>query len=235
MFFYIDPAYFWWVMLPTMIIALVTQIYLRNTFTKWAKVPNSSKKAGPATADTLFRNTDLNPIPIERVRGSLTDHYDPGANVVRLSDPIATQATIASMAVTAHELGHVEQYQNGSALIRARSFLLPALQFSPMLSYLSFMFGILFNMAGLVWMGIVFFSLMVLFTLLTLPVEFDASRRAMRLLDEAGMLQTEDDKKGAKAVLRAAALTYVAAAITSVLQLLYYISIAKQSTNSQPR
>ena len=131
-------------------------------------------------------------------------------------------------ATLAHELGHVQQYQTGSALIKARGFLLPAVQFSPTLSYLSILAGIIFNVTGLLWLGVFFFGLMVLFSILTLPVEFDASRRGIALLGEAGLLSADQDRRGANAVLRAAALTYIAAAVTAVLQLLYYITIANR-------
>jgi len=132
------------------------------------------------------------------------------------------------MAVTAHELGHVQQYQTGSALIKVRGFLLPALQFSPMISYLAILFGLIFNIANLIYIGIIFFALMVIFSILTIPVEVNASRRGRSLLREADLMETEADDKGSRAVLNAAALTYLAAAISSILQLLYYISIAKR-------
>jgi len=229
--FWIDPVYFWYVFIPTLLISLGVQLYLQNTFKKWSSVPNSSKIAGPQTAQQLFARTSLNPIPVERIKGNLTDHFDPGSNVVRLSDPVSTQTSVASMAVTAHELGHVQQYQSGSGLIKMRGALLPALQFSPTLSYISLMFGLIFNMTNLIWLGVLFFGLMVLFSLLTVPVELDASRRGMALLTEAGLMKTDEDRKGSRAVLTAAALTYLAAAITSVLQLLYYISIARRASN----
>ena len=132
------------------------------------------------------------------------------------------------MAVTAHELGHVQQYQTGSGLIKARGFLLPALQFSPTISYIAILLGLFFNMTGLLWIGIIFFALMVLFSILTLPVELDASKRGIRLLREAGLLRDPEDERGTKQMLNAAALTYLAAAITSILQLLYYISVAQR-------
>jgi Zn-dependent membrane protease YugP len=225
---YIDPVYFWYVFIPTILISLGVQLYLRSTFSKWSKIRNSSGMFGPQVAKRLFDRTSLQPIRVERVSGSMTDHYDPANNVVRLSDPVAKQNSVASMAVTAHELGHVQQYQSGSGLIKARGFLLPALQFSPTISYIAILFGLWFNMTGLLWFGIVFFGLMVLFSLLTLPIELDASRRGTKLLQEAGLMQNESDAKGSRAVLTAAALTYLAAAVTSILQLLYYISIAKR-------
>lgn len=229
--FWIDPVYFWYVFIPTMLISLGVQFYLQSTFRKWSNVPNSSKIAGPQTAQQLFARTSLNPIPVERIKGNLTDHFDPRSNIVRLSDPVSTQATVASMAVTAHELGHVQQYQTGSGLIKMRGALLPALQFSPTLSYACLMFGLIFEMTNLIWLGVLFFGLMVIFSLLTVPVELDASRRGLALLTEAGLMQTDEDRKGSRAVLTAAALTYLAAAITSVLQLLYYISIARRASN----
>ena len=225
---YIDPVYFWYVVIPTMFISIGVQLYLRSTFAKWSGIKNSSDIAGPQVAKQLFDHTSLQPIRVERVRGTMTDHFDPGANVVRLSDPVATQASVAAMAVTAHELGHVQQYQSGSALIKARGVLLPALQFSPTISYISFLMGLWWNVTGLLWIGIFFFGLMVLFSILTLPVELDASRRGTRLLQEAGLMQNQNDARGARAVLTAAALTYLAAAVTSILQLLYYISVANR-------
>ena len=144
------------------------------------------------------------------------------------SDPVSKQNSVASLAITAHELGHVQQYQTGSGLIKARGVLLPALQFSPTISYIAILLGLWFNMTGLLWLGIAFFALMVLFSLLTLPVEIDASRRGTKLLQEAGLMRTDEDAQGSRAVLTAAAMTYLAAAITSILQLLYYISIANR-------
>jgi Zn-dependent membrane protease YugP len=228
MFLGIDPVYFWYVFIPTMLISLGVQVYLRSTFGKWSGVRNSLGINGTQVGQELFAHTSLQPIPLQRTPGVMSDHYDPGANVVRLSDPVATQPSVVAMAVTAHELGHVQQYQTGSALIGMRSFLLPALQFSPTLSYLSIVMGLMFNMTGLLWIGIFFFALMVLFSILTLPVEVNASTRGLRMLREAGLLESENDAQGARQVLTAAALTYLGAAITSILQLLYYISVAQR-------
>jgi len=229
MFWYIDPVYFWYVLIPTLIISALVQVYLRSTFNKWAHIRNGSGLSGAQVGQQLFKRTALKPVRLERTPGVLSDHFDPHANVVRLSDAVATQASVAAMAVTAHELGHVEQYQTGSALIGMRNFLLPALQFSPTISYIAIFLGLVFNMVNLMWVGIFFFALMVLFSVLTLPVELNASRRALRLLHEAKLLPSESDARGARQVLNAAALTYLAAAITAILQLLYYISIARRS------
>ncbi len=223
-----DPNYMLYVFLPTMLLSLGVQLYLRSAYSKWSKVRNSVNLTGAQVGEALFTRTDLMDIPMQVVPGNMTDHFDPRANVVRLSQGTATQPSVASMAIAAHELGHVQQYQTGSALIKARNFLVPAVQFSPMVSYIAILAGLLLNITGLLWVGIAFFGLMVIFTILTLPVEFDASRRAMNLLGEAGLMQSEEDRRGANTVLRAAALTYVAAAITSILQLLYYISLANR-------
>jgi Zn-dependent membrane protease YugP len=230
MFWYIDPVYFWYVFIPTLIISIGVQIYLKNTVSKWSQVRNGAGLYGIDVVKQLFARTSLQPIQVERVPGEMSDHFDPHHNVVRLSDTTASKNSVAALAIAAHELGHVQQYQTGSGLIKLRSFLLPALQFSPTISYIAIFFGLWFNMTNLMWVGIFFFALMVLFSVLTLPVEFDASKRALRLLDEAGLLTTEEDRRGAKAVLTAAGLTYLAAAVTSILQLLYYISLAKRQS-----
>jgi Zn-dependent membrane protease YugP len=228
MFFGADPSYLLCVVLPALLLSFGVQAYLRSTFGRWSRVPNGSGVTGKQTTDVLFQRTPLDPIRVEPTRGALTDHFDPRENIVRLSEPVYGQRTISALAVSAHELGHVQQYQTGSSLIRARGFLLPAIQYSPTLSYMSILLGIVFNISGLIWLGVLFFSLLVLFSFLTLPIELDASRRALRLLDASGLLASAEDRAGAQAVLRAAALTYLAAAVTSLLQLLYYVSIARR-------
>ena len=160
---------------------------------------------------------------MQRIRRPLGDHYDPKQNVVRLSPPVGGADSISAMAVTAHELGHVQQYQTGSGLIKMRSFLLPAVQFSPTIMYVCAMMGLIFNMNNLLWLAVFFFGVTVLFSLLTLPVEFDASKRGLSLLREAKLFGSEEEAQAARKVLTAAGLTYVAAFITSVLQFIYYI------------
>ena len=226
MFF--DMNYFIFIALPTLLISFLVQMYLRRTYGKWNKVRNANGLTGAQVGEVLFDRTPLDEIVMQVVPGQMTDHFDPRANVVRFSQGTATQPSVAAMAIAAHELGHVQQYQTGSALIKARGFLIPAVQFSPTLSCLSILAGILLIISGLLWLGVFFFGLMVVFSLLTLPVEFDASRRGINLLSEAGLLSSSEDRRGANAVLRAAALTYIAAAVTAVLQLLYYITIANR-------
>ena len=225
---YIDPVYFWYIFIPTLLISIGVQLYLKSTHAKWSQVKNHNNMSGVQVGEELFDRTSLKAIPLQHVSGTLSDHFDPKANVVRLSDSVYGNQSVAAMAVTAHELGHVQQYQTSSALISMRNFLLPALQFSPTISYIAIMFGLFWNMTNLLWIGIGFFALMVLFSILTLPVEWDASKRGIRLLKEAGLLSNPEDERGAKQMLNAAAMTYLAAAVTSILQLLYYISVAQR-------
>jgi hypothetical protein len=231
--FFMDPTYFWWVFIPTLVLSVGVQLWLKRTFAKWSMVGNSANMNGEEVADALFDRTSIDPIPIEHTKQPLGDHYDPKANVVRLSPPVYGKESVAAMAVSAHELGHVQQYQEESGLIKMRSVLLPAVTFSPMVCYACLLMGVLFNMTGLLWVGMLFFGLTVLFSLLTLPVEFDASKRGIRNLNEAKVIQSEQDQQGAKAVLRAAALTYVAAFVGSMLQFFYYFRAVASESQSQ--
>lgn len=226
--FFFDSAYLWYVFIPTMVLSFGVQMYLKSQFAKWSQIRNSAGMTGTQVGQALFARTALEAIPVQRIPGALTDHFDPADNVVRLSDPVGGTPSVAAMAVTAHELGHVQQYQTHSPLIAMRTFLIPAVRFSPMLSYGLLMAGFFLNAVGLIWIGIAIFGLTVLFSLLTLPVEIDASMRGLRLLREAGLMQTSDDERGARSVLTAAALTYLAALVTSVLTLLYYVSLAQR-------
>jgi hypothetical protein len=228
MFFHIDTTYFWWVFIPTVLLSAGVQIWLRRTYSKWQKVENSSDLTGKQVTDVLFEDTALDPIPVHHIRGKLTDHYDPGKNVVNLSDAVYDEDSVAAMSVAAHELGHVEQYQEDSTLIKMRSFLIPAVTLSPTISYICLLLGLLFNMTNMLWVGIFFFSLTIIFSLLTLPVETNASKRAIAMLDETGLRKTEADIEGSKKVLRAAAMTYLAAAVSSVITLFYYVSRVRQ-------
>lgn len=221
--------YFLYVLIPTLIISGAVRLYMSNAFGKWGKVRNGSGLTGAQVANAIYQRTGLNPVPLKPIPGTLTDHYDPANNVVGLSQAVGGGNSVVSMAVTAHELGHVQQKQQGSGLMALRQFLVPAVRISPAISYLLIIGGLIFNFLGLAWLGVIVFGVSVIFMLITVPVELDASRRAIKLLEEAGLLVTEDDRSGAKTVLRAAALTYVAAAVTSILTLLYYISLVQRS------
>lgn len=234
--FFMDPLYLM-IFGVTLVVSLAAQMYIKSAYGKWSKVRNSQNLTGLQVGQVLLHNTDLGTtyhmskgtgVQFQGIAGNLTDHYDPRTHTIGLSQGVATQPSVASMAIVAHELGHAQQYANRSALIAARSFLLPAVRISPMISYVMLMIGIFFNVIGALYLGILFFGVTVLFSVLTLPVEFDASRRGLRLLADAGLMTSPEDRKGAQTVLRAAAATYVAATITAVLQLLYYLSLASR-------
>lgn len=225
--FFFDSQYLIMVLLPTLILSGLAQFFVRSAYSKWSQVANGSNLAGPEVAQRIMRHAGLT-ASLELTPGELSDHYDPTNHVVRMSPMVAQTRSIAAMAIVAHELGHVQQHQEGSALIQARSFLLPAVQISPLLSYGMIMAGLFFNLTGLAWLGIAFFGVSVIFMLLTLPVEFDASRRGLALLKDAGLMMDADDRDGSRQILTAAALTYVAAAITAILQLLYYVSLVNR-------
>jgi Zn-dependent membrane protease YugP len=234
--FYLDPLYLV-IFAVTLVVSLAAQMYIKSAYGKWSKVANSHNLTGLQVGQELLRDTGLGAtyqmskgagVQFQGVAGNLTDHYDPRTHTVGLSQTVATQPSVASMAIVAHELGHAQQYATKSPLIAARSFLLPAMRVSPMISYGLIMMGFVFNFVGAIYLGIFFFGITVLFSVITLPVEFDASRRALKLLSEAGLLTNAQDEKGARTVLRAAAATYVAATITAILQLLYYLSLASR-------
>lgn len=179
----------------------------------------------PRVGDTRVNTSE---IQFQHVSGNLTDHYDPRSHTVRLSDAVANRNSVAALAIVAHELGHAQQHESSSILISMRNVLLPAVSLSPRIAFLLIFIGLIFNFTGLFWLGVMFYGLMVLFAIITLPVEFDASRRGRRLLEEAGLMVSDQDVSGSRKVLTAAASTYVAAAVTAVLQLLYYISIGRR-------
>jgi Zn-dependent membrane protease YugP len=224
----LDPTYLLFVFLPTLLLSLGAQLYVQSAYAKWSQRRNSAGLSGVEVARRIFSRTNVAPVNLEGTPGELTDHYDPSHNVVRLSQKIATVPSVASMAVVAHELGHVQQHQERSVLITMRNFLVPAVRFSPTVGYMMIILGLMLQLTELFWLGIILFGLMVVFMILTLPVEIDASRRGLRLLQESGLMVSAEDLTGSRAVLTAAALTYFAAAITAVLQLLYFISLANR-------
>ncbi|NLX09384.1 MAG: zinc metallopeptidase [Chloroflexi bacterium] len=221
MFFW-DPTYILLVMLPTLVITGLAQAWVRNAYNKWGNIANGSRINGQQTAQILMRSGAIQPVGLEVTRGQLTDHYDPTSGIVRLSQGVALQPSVAAMAVTAHELGHVQQHQQNSPLIGLRQMLIPSARFGPSIGIMLILAGLFLNATGLATIGLILFAGATVFTLVTLPVELDASRRAMKLLEGAGLLTTEEDRDGANAVLRAAAFTYVAAVASSLLTLLYY-------------
>ena len=233
--FYIDPLYIV-LFIVTLVISGAAQLFIRSQFSKYSAVRNSAGLSGMQVGERLGQTIrfsdvapgDANRVTFKIVPGDLSDHFDPRTKQVGLSEEVAQRNSVAAMAVTAHEVGHAQQDAEGTVAMRARAFLVPALRFSPMLSYALIFIGLIFNLTGLFWLGIIVFGLMVIFSILTLPVEIGASRRALVMLRENGLMQTQEDEEGVKRVLTAAAMTYVAAAVTSILTLLYYISIARR-------
>jgi uncharacterized protein len=223
-FGFFDPTYLL-IMIPALLLSLGAQALVSSAFARWTKVRNSAGLTGVEVAERLIRNAGLGGIGMEGIPGVRSDHFDPSKNVVRISQDVATVPSVAAMAVVAHELGHAQQYQERSILIALRGFLIPAIQFSPVVSYLLIVVGFLLNSLGLIQIGILFYGVVVVFMLLTLPVEIDASRRGLIMLNNAGLMRSTDDSSGSRSVLTAAALTYVAAAVGALLNLLYYISL----------
>lgn len=226
MFF--DSNYLLYVFVPTLILSLAAQWFVRSAYNKWGNIQNGAGLTGAQVAQRIMDRTNVRGVKIEGVPGELTDHYDPASHTVRISQKNATIPSVAAMAVVAHELGHAQQHQERSPLIAARNFLVPAVRLAPNIGYMLIFAGLLLRITGLLYVGIVLFGVMVVFMILTLPVEFDASRRGLILLQEAGLTQDTRDRDGSRQVLTAAGLTYVAAAITALLQLLYYLSLAQR-------
>lgn len=222
-----DPTYLLFVMIPSVILSLAAQFFVTSAYNKWGNTRNNVGLTGAQVAERIRRAAGLQSVSFEATQGQLTDHFDPSSNVVRMSQDVAAKPSVAAMAIVAHELGHAQQYQERSVLIAMRSFLVPAMRFSPTIAYMLILLGFLFSADPLLWLGIGFFAVVVGFMLLTLPVEFDASRRGMNLLRESGLASYSQDASGARQVLTAAALTYVAAFVSSLLTLLYYISLAQ--------
>jgi uncharacterized protein len=208
--------------IATLVLTLGVQMYLRSTYGRWERVANASGLTGADTARAILRANDLHDVKVEPVPGQLTDHYDPRTKTVRLSEAHFRVPSVAGSAVAAHEVGHALQHARAYAPLQMRSALVPVASIGSSLGPWIVIGGFMLNQAGLIQIGIVLFAAAVLFQLVTLPVEFDASRRAVVEMERLG-LATSADVGGSRQVLNAAALTYVAAAAASVAYLLYYI------------
>jgi len=206
-------------------LSLWAQFRVKGTFSEWSKVPVHSGMTGYEAARRMLDNNGLHNVPVEPVRGSLTDHYDPIARVVRLSEPVYYERSISAVSVACHEVGHAIQHQENYSMLVARHKMFPVVNFTSGIAPMLIIAGIIFSsFSYLLLIGIIFFSAAVLFQLVTLPVEFNASNRARQLMVANGFI-TNDEERGVGKVLNAAALTYVAAAIISVLELVRLILI----------
>ncbi len=215
-----------YILLPAMLISIWAQIKVKSTFAKFAKIRSNNGYTGEQVARMLLDNSGLNNIPIELVRGKLSDHYDPINKVMRLSQEVYYGNSVASIGVAAHETGHAIQHKESYSPLIIRNKIAPAVNVSSNISWVLFLLGFIFSLQPLIGIGIVLFSVVVLFQLITLPVEFDASNRALHILDSRGIL-VGNELSGAKSVLTAAAMTYVAAAITAIAELIRLILISR--------
>ena len=208
----------------SLIISVAASINVKASFKKWSRVRNSRALTGAEAARQMLMQHGISNVAIEPIPGSLTDHYDPTSQTIRLSQDVYNSDSVAAVGVAMHEAGHAVQYAQEYAPVKLRHAIVKSTNVSSMVSYLLVVLGIVFSSYNLLTLGIVFFLAVVFFQLVTLPVEFNASIRAVRTLEDSMLLEA-DERKGAAAVLRAAALTYVAALVTSLLQLLRLLLI----------
>ncbi len=226
-YFYYD-SYYLLLVIPALLIATFAQIKVQSTFKKYATVMSRRGKTAAELCREILDKSGLSSVAIERTGGNLTDHYDPRTNVVRLSDSVYSSTSVASIGVAAHEAGHAVQHTTGYAPIRWRNAVLPVANLGSRLAVPAILIGVLMSFEPLVTAGIILFSALVLFQLVTLPVEFNASRRALTTLKNNNMLD-ETELADSKKVLSAAAMTYVAAALVSAMQLLRLVLISRNN------
>ena len=216
--FFIDYWYYILVV-PALLLSLLAAANVKRTFAKYSASPSVSGMTGADSARRILNENGLSGVQIERVSGELTDHYDPRSNTIRLSDNVYDAATTAAVGVAAHEAGHAVQYASGYFPIKLRAALIPVTQIGSNLAMPLVLLGLLMGLEQLAMIGVIAFSLSTLFQLITLPVEFNASARALRSLESSGRMD-ETEMQGARRVLTAAALTYVAALAVSLANLL---------------
>lgn len=219
MFF--DPLYLI-LIAPAFVLSLIASIKVKSNFNRYSKVSNMRGMSGAQAAAQILRVEGINDVSIEMVSGFLSDHYDPRSKVLRLSPDVYSGTSIASVGVAAHEVGHAVQHARGYAPLALRSAIVPLASWGSNLSWFLLLIGMMLASKTMVLAGIIFFSFVVVFQIVTLPVEFNASSRALQALPATGIL-TGDEMVGARRVLGAAAMTYVAAAVMAVLQLLYFL------------
>lgn len=221
---YFDSTFL--MLIPALILAIWAQAKVRSTYARYSKVPVSSGLTGAEVAKLILRDERVEVSAIEVVPGELTDHYDPRNRALRLSEDVYYGTNIAALGIAAHEVGHAIQHARAYSPLAVRNLIYPISNLGSSLSMPLFFMGFLFSLPILLKLGILFFTLAVFFTLITLPVEFNASRRALRVLANGRYLEA-GELKGARKVLTAAALTYVAAALMAILQLVRMLILAR--------
>lgn len=211
-------------LIPVFLLSIWAQIQVSGNFRRYSQAPNRRRITGAQAAEAVLRAHGVYDVPIRPCRGNLTDHYDPRDNTIYLSEGVYGAATVAAVGVAAHEAGHAVQYAVGYGPVRLRTAIIPVTQIGSRFSFLLLFIGLLLYNQSLFLAGIVLFGLTTFFQLVTLPVEFNASHRALETIEGTGLLD-EEETYGARKVLRAAALTYVAALLMSLLQLLRFVLI----------
>jgi len=228
--YYIDPMYFYFA-LPGLILGLIAQFLISIRYNKYSKIPAESHMTGLDAAE-LIRDREDFPIDIATNQGKLQDNFDPRKDIVNISSDNINSNSVANIAVVAHEFGHVGQKFSSSFLFKLRTFMVPVVNIGSSLGYVLFFVGLILNALNLAQIGLILFASTTVFALVTLPVEFDASKRGLKFIKKYNLIEA-DKQSGAKKVLNAAALTYVASFVTSLLNLLYYASILNNRKGSR--
>ncbi len=229
MFYYFDQ-YYLYLVIPATIIALIAQLNVKSAFNKYSKIYNYRGYTGYEIARRILDQNGLFDVRIEKVSGSLTDHFDPTAKVVRLSDTVYNSTSVAAIGVASHEVGHAIQHNVGYFPIKIRMAIVPITNIGSSLAIPLAIMGLIFGSNLLVNVGIWLFLVVVFFQLVTLPVEFNASSRALKTIREDNILESKEEYNGAKRMLQAAALTYVAALIVAIANLLRLIALANRNS-----
>ena len=226
---------YWYLILvvPALLIAAVAQIRVKSVFARYSRVPVRCGMSGAEASRFIQRQNGIN-VPIRAVSGSMTDFYDPRSNSISLSDTVRDQTSVAAVGVAAHETGHALQYANDYFPVRLRMGMVPVTNFASSISPVLIVLGLMLSLPTLAYVGIALFSMAVLFQLVTLPVEFNASARAVRALEQSGSL-SDEELRGVRRVLSAAAMTYVAAMLVSLMNLLRLIAIVAGNGNRRRR
>lgn len=221
MFHYIDPLY-WMLMGPVLVLSVLASYSVKRAFNKYSKLRSSSGMTGAEVARSILDRNGLGHISVEQHDGFLSDHYDPSKGAVRLSSKVFGSPSVAAIGIAAHETGHAIQHAQKYSPLELRNFMVPMASIGSNMSWIIIMAGFFLNALGLIKIGILLFSAVVIFQLVTLPVEFDASRRAKQMVAQYGIVSGQEGSAVAK-VLNAAAMTYVAAAASAVATLLYFL------------
>jgi Zn-dependent membrane protease YugP len=222
MFGLFDPMY-WIIVGPAMLVGLWAQMKVKGAFNKWSQVGASSRMSGAQAASRMLEAAGITDVDVEPVKGFLSDHYDPSAKRLRLSPNVYQSQSVAAMGIACHEAGHAIQHARGYAPLALRTAIVPVVSIGSMMVWPLFIGGMLLQMQQLFLVGVIAFAATVVFQLITLPVEFDASNRAKAQIRTLGIIHSEEEAKGVNSVLDAAAMTYVAALIASLAQLFYFL------------